>query len=313
MTPRTATAPSVHSRRSLAMSSPSRSAAPPPCSAIRCAQQPPRTQPFARSHIVAPCAQFIRMMGSNWSVGTPWLPSYEIASNDDGCGVPGGGALLALRFLCPSDPSKFRIPQTHTALLGCFANNSCAGVPLVRHRSLGCAPPPPAPPLSPLPALPARCPQYFMNNQTCMNSDGSPASSAEACICPLVLSPGYSYSIQTDCGGGGPQGDTFLALYDDDNPLHAVAVNDDDRGACPGNSYASRINYTVPCTSLGRFSMYEKCFSSRTCNASLVTGWQPGVAQPSINCAALPSSTSTSDDIPDSADPGGGRRRRALL
>ena len=248
------------------------------------------------------------MMGSNWSVGTPWAPSYEIASNDDGCGTPGGGALLSLRFLCPSDPSQFRIPQTHTALLGCFFNNSCAGVPLVRHRSRGCAPSPPAPPLAPTPALPANCPGYFMSNRTCMSADGTPAASQESCVCPLLLSPGYSYSIQTECGGFGPQGDTYLALYDDDNPLRPVAVNDDDRAACPGNVFASRVNYTVPCTSHGRFSLHESCFSTRTCNASVVTGWQVGAAQPTVNCGAQPAVTSTSDYLPDSGDPGAGRR-----
>ena len=234
---------------------------------------------------------FVRLMQPGWTAAQGWSQAAELTHNDDGC--PGGSrqALLPYTLPCPLDRALWSVPQTVTALFGCYGNNSCSGVPLMRYRRSGCLAPPPSPPLPPAPPLPPPCPAYQVSNRTCLTPP---------CTCPLMLTPGFSYSIQTACGPNPPavQGDTLLQLFDAQNPPNMVALNDDDRFLCPGNLYGSRINYTVPCTHLlGHFSLVEACFADRTCNATIITQLQPGVAQPTVTCNPG-GFTSTSDYWP---------------
>ena len=179
--------------------------------------------------------------------------AHDIAHDDDGCSVSGQGSYLHPGQLpCDARPGPYTIVQ------GCYGRAACSGTAYTVLRHHSCAPKPPPPPRGAPPPLNPSCPPFFARNGSTVK-------------CSLTLLPGQTYNFSTSCAD--VQGDTALALYDAWGTR--VAYNDDDRSACLGNPYASRIGYyTVPaCTRFFTYDLVQGCFGTRTCNATVLVSY----------------------------------------
>ena len=254
---------------------------------------------------------YLRLMAPTWPDRSVYDQNYEVAHNDDGCGLSAGGAKLTYNVPCGSSAFEYDTPKSYSVIMGCFSNGPCMGQPYVIERHRGCAPPPPAPPRPGAWTLPSLGP-FYVNNGACSG----------ACNSSMVLEPGYSYTFQTVCDTA--KGDTILALHDKGS-FRTVAVNDDaPAGFCQSDRLASAFNYTVPCsynwTTTNNFILSAFCYYRNgtgnlpTCNATLTVTYKPLYGResqqtggPEVDCWAAPS---TSSDYNDLAPPAPWGRRQ---
>jgi len=235
---------------------------------------------------------YVRLMFPNWTQAQ-WDQAHEWKHDDDSCPAQGDlGALISAHVPCGSGPANE--PKMYSVIWGCWGNGTCSAAPGVRIMHQGCTAASPMPPPAPsAPTItPSDCPPYAVSNGTCTSGGDSP------CNCHLNLRPGYTYNISTTCSS--VQGDTFLRLRDRSET--EVSYNDDARGMCAGNNYASRITYRVPCAygpyDPAPFTLVEGCYATRTCNATVHVEY--ATPNPQGTCTGV---TTTSSDSTMRAPP----------